>query len=145
MTLEPLNGIPLISEASKSKLYAFSLGSDRIRRLIMLCLISTRNYLKQVAMTACKETFSEIKQNKSLDFSVRKLVQGRVETKSLRHAHWGSFGTRFWETTILPLPWANINTYSSLRAKRRLRGGVNGQFPRHVKCRIGSSKRSLVK
>ena len=35
MTLEPLNGIPLISEASKSKLYAFSLGSDRIRLITL--------------------------------------------------------------------------------------------------------------
>ena len=55
-------------------------------------------------MTACKETFSEIMiQNTSLDFSLRKLVQGRVETKSSRHVQ-GSFGARFWETTLLPLP-----------------------------------------
>ena len=33
-------------------------------------------------MTACKETFSEIMiQNTSSDFSLRKLVQGRVELK----------------------------------------------------------------
>ena len=54
-------------------------------------------------MTACKETFSEIIQNTSLDFSLRKLVQGRIETKSLRHVQ-GSFGARFWESTLLPLP-----------------------------------------
>ena len=55
-------------------------------------------------MTACKETFSEIMiQNTSLDFSLRKLVQGQVETKSPRHVQ-GSFGTRFWETNHLPLP-----------------------------------------
>ena len=29
MTLEPLNGIPLISEASKSKLYTFSLDFNK--------------------------------------------------------------------------------------------------------------------
>ena len=90
-------------------------------------------------MTACKETFSEIIQDTSLDFSLRKLVQGRIETKSLRHVQ-GSFGARFWESTLLPLPSANINTYSSLRAKRWLRGGVDGQFPRHVKCRLDHPK-----
>ena len=85
MTLEPLNGIPLISEASKSKLYAFSLGSDRIRLITLRLRNSARSYLKQVAMTACKETFREIIQNTSLDFSLRKLVQGRVQTNSPRH------------------------------------------------------------
>ena len=30
--------------------------------------------------------------------------------------------------------------YSSLRAKRSLRGGVDGQFPRHVKCRSDHPK-----
>ena len=40
---------------------------------------------------------------------------------------------RFWETAQLPLPWANINTYFSLKAKCWLRRGVGGQFPRNVK------------
>ena len=40
---------------------------------------------------------------------------------------------RFWENAHLPLPWANINTYFSLKAKCCLRGGVGGQFPRNVK------------
>ena len=35
----------------------------------------------------------------------------------------------FWETAHLPLPYANINTYFSFRAKCWLRGGVGGQFP----------------
>ena len=35
---------------------------------------------------------------------------------------------RFWETTNLPLPQVNINTYFSLRAKCWLWGGVGGQF-----------------
>ena len=32
----------------------------------------------------------------------------------------------------LPLPYANINTYFSLRANCWLRGGVGGQFPKNV-------------
>ena len=32
----------------------------------------------------------------------------------------------------LPLPWANIIAYFSLRAKCWLRGGVGGQFPRNL-------------
>ena len=36
-------------------------------------------------MTAYKETFTEIIQNTSLDFILRKLVQGQVQTKSPRH------------------------------------------------------------
>ena len=39
----------------------------------------------------------------------------------------------FWETAHLPLPYANINTYFSLREKGWLRGGVGGQFPRNLK------------
>ena len=39
----------------------------------------------------------------------------------------------FWETTHLPLPCANINTYFSLRAKWWLRGGVGRQFLRNLK------------
>ena len=35
----------------------------------------------------------------------------------------------FGETAYLSLPLANINTYSSLRAKGWLREGVGGQFP----------------
>ena len=38
----------------------------------------------------------------------------------------------FWETAHLPLPYANINTYFSLRANYWLRGGVGGQFPKIV-------------
>ena len=38
----------------------------------------------------------------------------------------------FRETSHLPLPLANINTYFSLRAKGWLRGGAGGQFPRKV-------------
>ena len=38
----------------------------------------------------------------------------------------------FWETAHLPLPYANINTYFSFRAKCWLRGGVGGQFPRNL-------------
>ena len=38
----------------------------------------------------------------------------------------------FWETAHLPLPYANIITYFSLRAKCWLRGGVGGQFPRNL-------------
>ena len=38
----------------------------------------------------------------------------------------------FWETAHSPLPYANINTYFSLRAKCRLREGAGGQFPRNV-------------
>ena len=34
----------------------------------------------------------------------------------------------FWDTDHLPLPYANINTYLSLRAKCWLRGGVVRQF-----------------
>ena len=34
------------------------------------------------------------------------------------------------ETAHLPLPYVNINTYFSLRAKCWIRGGVGGQFPR---------------
>ena len=79
------------------------IGSNTLNYIIIWS-ISARSYLKHVAMTACKETFSEIMiQNTSLDFSLRKLVQGRVETKSSRHVQ-GSFGARFWETTLLPLP-----------------------------------------
>ena len=37
----------------------------------------------------------------------------------------------FWETAHLPLPYANINTYFSFRAKCCLRGGVGGQFLRN--------------
>ena len=37
------------------------------------------------------------------------------------------------ETVHLPLPWVVFNTYFSLKAKCWLRGGVGGQFPRHVK------------
>ena len=36
----------------------------------------------------------------------------------------------FWETAHLLLPWDNINTYFSLRAKCWLKGGVGGQFPK---------------
>ena len=36
----------------------------------------------------------------------------------------------FWETAHLPLPYANIITYFSLRAK--CWGGVGGQFPRNL-------------
>ena len=36
----------------------------------------------------------------------------------------------FWETAHLPLPYTNINTYFSLRAKCWLRGGVGRQFPK---------------
>ena len=32
----------------------------------------------------------------------------------------------------LPLPYANINTYFSLKAKRWFRGGVGEQFSRNV-------------
>ena len=42
---------------------------------------------------------------------------------------------RFWETAHLPLTFANINTYFSLRAKcwlRGLRGGVGRQLPRNA-------------
>ena len=39
----------------------------------------------------------------------------------------------FWETAHLPLPYANINTYFSLRAKWWLRGGVGVHFPRNLK------------
>ena len=35
----------------------------------------------------------------------------------------------FGEAAYLSLPLANINTYSSLRAKGWLREGVGGQFP----------------
>ena len=38
----------------------------------------------------------------------------------------------FWETAHLPLPYANINTYFSFRAKCWFRGGVGGQFPTHL-------------
>ena len=38
----------------------------------------------------------------------------------------------FWETAHLPLPYANINTYFSLRANCWLRGGVGGQFPKNM-------------
>ena len=36
---------------------------------------------------------------------------------------------RFWETAHLPLPWDNVNTYFSLRAKCWLRGGVGIMIP----------------
>ena len=39
----------------------------------------------------------------------------------------------FWETAHLPLPYAIIITYYSLRAKCWLRGGVGGQFPQKPK------------
>ena len=79
------------------------IGSNTLNYIIIWS-ISTRSYLKQVAMTTCKETFSEIMiQNTSLDFSLRKLAKGRLETKSPRHVQ-GSFGARFRETTLLPLP-----------------------------------------
>ena len=39
----------------------------------------------------------------------------------------------FWETAHLPLPYANINTYFSLREKCWLKEGVGGQFPRSLK------------
>ena len=39
----------------------------------------------------------------------------------------------FWETAHLPLPYAIIITYFSLRAKCWLRGGVGGQFPKKPK------------
>ena len=36
---------------------------------------------------------------------------------------------RYWETAHLPLPWDNVNTYFSLRAKCWLRGGVGIMTP----------------
>ena len=39
----------------------------------------------------------------------------------------------FWETAHLPLPYAIIIAYFSLRAKCWLRGGVGGQFPQKPK------------
>ena len=39
----------------------------------------------------------------------------------------------FWETAHLPLPYAIIITYFSLRAKCWLREGVGGQFPQKPK------------
>ena len=48
MTLEPLNGIPLISEASKSKLYAFTLGSDRIYVMI--------DFNQKLLKTSCNDS-----------------------------------------------------------------------------------------
>ena len=38
----------------------------------------------------------------------------------------------FWETAHLPLPYANIYSYFSFRAKCWLRGGVDGQIPRNL-------------
>ena len=38
----------------------------------------------------------------------------------------------FWETAYLPLPWLNVNTNSSLRAKCWLREGVGRQFSRNL-------------
>ena len=44
----------------------------------------------------------------------------------------------------LPFPKANINTYFSLGAKRWLRGGVGGQFPRNgVRVRVPGAKCEL--
>ena len=43
---------------------------------------------------------------------------------------------RFWETTNIPLPQANINTYFSLRGKCWLKGAVGGQFPRNLQWSI---------
>ena len=110
-------GTPEFNDSRAIKWNPFNIWSIKIKALriqswigsntlnyIIIWSISARSYLKHVAMTACKETFSEIMiQNTSLDFSLRKLVQGRVETKSSRHVQ-GSFGARFWETTLLPLP-----------------------------------------
>ena len=48
----------------------------------------------------------------------------------------------FWETAHLPLPYANINTYFSLREKGWLRGGVGGQFPRNLKWLENSNRRA---
>ena len=55
----------------------------------------------------------------------------------LREGYVGSFpetynDTCFWDTAHLPLPYDNMNTYSSLRAKCWLKGGVCGQFPRNI-------------
>ena len=47
-----------------------------------------------------------------------------------KEALWINLG--FWESAHLPLPWANIITCFSLRAKCWLRGGVGGQFLRKL-------------
>ena len=117
LSTESKLGTPEFNDSWAIKWNPFNIWSIKIKALriqswigsntlnyIIIWSISARSYLKHVAMTACKETFSEIMiQNTSLDFSLRKLVQGRLETKSPRHVQ-GSFGTRFWETTLLPLP-----------------------------------------
>ena len=45
----------------------------------------------------------------------------------------GSF-LGFWKPAHLPLPYANIKTEFSFRAKCWLRGGLGGQFPRDLNC-----------
>ena len=56
-------------------------------------------------------------------------AQGEISKKYQRQKK-GSFYDSG-ETDYLTLPYANIYTYFSLRAKCWLRGGVGGQFPRN--------------
>ena len=56
------------------------------------------------------------------------LVDGRPRGRyPAKQAYFG-INLGFWETIYPPLPWANINTYFSLKAKCWLRGRVGGQF-----------------
>ena len=55
--------------------------------------------------------------------AIHKFDQSIKKVRIIRH---------FWQTALLPLPWANFYTYFSLREKCWLKGGVGGQFLRYI-------------
>ena len=60
----------------------------------------------------------------------KQIVLWKGSTNKDSKKGWINLGS--WETAHLPLPYANIITYFSLRAECCLRGGVGGQSPRNL-------------
>ena len=86
------------------------------------CVPEEENYIRQI---------DQRENSKSCDFNGWIhwfLVDGRPRGRyPAKQAYFG-INLGFWETIYPPLPWANINTYFSLKAKCWLRGRVGGQF-----------------
>ena len=88
-------------------------------------LFETGNCCKNFYVTSC---LKNVKNSRKLCRNPRVTLVLRISLHFISKSK--RIIKRFWETTHLPLPEANINTYFLLRSKWWLWGGVGGKFPR---------------